>query len=100
MRRDLAPVELRIAVDQVRRRGIAELPVHSGLLEFMEQGVELAQVMRVAELANEVGGTHQRTLLVRVVSIVLPACGDRGRKAGAFDGAGDPCRIETIDGRD
>jgi hypothetical protein len=49
---DLAPIELRIVVDQIGRTAIAELLVNAGFGEFLVERVELARVERIAQLAN------------------------------------------------
>jgi hypothetical protein len=56
MRRDAVPVELRIEIDEIGGRGIAELPVQACFLEFVIQRVGFADVMGIAELADQVGG--------------------------------------------
>src|SRR6201996_3188648 len=84
VRRDAVPEELRIEIDEVGRRGIAELAVQAGFLEFVIQRIRLADVMGIAELADQVGGAQQGGFLVAF--LVLARQG--GGKAGAFDGAG------------
>src|SRR5262245_986148 len=93
MRRDVAPIELRILVDQVRRRFIAELPVQADLLEFVVKRVDFPQVMRIAELTDEVGTPQQRPLLVDARLVV------RGRvwEAREIDRACDSVAVELLD---
>src|SRR5262245_28047356 len=70
VRRDVAPIELRILVDEVRRRFIAELPVQTDLFEFVEKRIGFPQIVRIAELTDEVGTPQQRPLLVHVGVVV------------------------------
>lgn len=44
---NLAPIELRIMVDQIGRRAIAELLVNAGFGEFVKERVQLAGIERV-----------------------------------------------------
>src|SRR5829696_3994279 len=57
--RDTVPVEVGIALDQVGRRGIAELAVEADLLELVEQRVRLLQVERVSQLTDQVRCQHE-----------------------------------------
>ena len=59
---DLAPEETWVFVSEVGRAGITELRVASDFLEFMKQGVELALVERIGELADEIRGSQQTCL--------------------------------------
>src|SRR3954469_17369855 len=59
MWRDAVPIELRILVHEVRRRIIPELLVQSALLEFVVEGVGFSQIIRVAKLTDEIGGSQQ-----------------------------------------
>jgi hypothetical protein len=43
---------------------VAKLPIHSNLFEFIVQRVGFAQIMRIPELSDEIGSTHQQTLIV------------------------------------
>ncbi len=63
---DAAPEKPRILIDDVGRRGIAQLPVHADFVELEEQGVRLARVERIAHLADQVGGAHQPALQRRL----------------------------------
>src|SRR5882672_1663586 len=67
MRRNVVPVKLRISVREIGRRGVAKLPIHSDLFELMVERVRLAQIMRVAELSDEIGSAHQQAFLVPCV---------------------------------
>src|SRR5579871_1821945 len=90
VRRHAVPVELRVEVDEVGRRGIAELAVHPGLLEFVIERVRLADVVGIAELADQVGGAQQRCFLVVFLFFAWNGC----RKARALDRARDPPLVE------
>ena len=57
--RDHVPIELRIFVDDIGRRFVAQFLVHADFFEFAEQRVGFAQVMRVSELTNEIRRPHQ-----------------------------------------
>src|SRR4051812_7850677 len=58
--RDRVPVELRIFVDDVRRRVVTEPLVETDLLEFVEQRIGLLQVAGIAELPDEIGCPQQQ----------------------------------------
>src|SRR6266508_2727974 len=92
-RRNAVPVELRIAVDEVRGRAVAELAVQAGLLELVVERVGLAQIVRVAELADEIGGAQQRALLCNL--LVLRRNGNR--EARALDRARDASGVQKLD---
>src|SRR5260370_11556451 len=62
--RHAVPVELRIFVDDVGGAVVAELAVEAGLFELAIERVGLADIMRIAELPDQVGGSQQRSLLV------------------------------------
>src|SRR5262249_60304857 len=87
------PVELGIEIDEVRRRAIAELTVHARLLELVIERVRLAQIMRIAELADEVGGAEQGTLFLDL--LVLRR--DRNREASALDRTSNALGVEHVD---
>ena len=53
---DLAPIELRIVIDQIGRTTISELLVNAGFDEFVVERVQLARIERIAQLANEIAG--------------------------------------------
>ena len=53
---DAVPVELWVLVDEIGRRLVAELAVEAGLLEFVVERVGLADVVRIAELPDQIGG--------------------------------------------
>ena len=61
-RLDLGPEEAGIVIGHVGRRAVAQELVDADLLELVEQRIELAGVERIAELADEVGGAHERRL--------------------------------------
>src|SRR5260363_277582 len=65
VRRDAVPIELRVAMDDVGRRIIAELAVDADLLELVVQRIGLADVVRIAELPDEICGADDRLLLDR-----------------------------------
>ena len=59
MWRDAVPIKLRISIHEVRRRFIAELLVQSTLFKFVVKGVGFSQIIRVAKLTDEIGGSQQ-----------------------------------------
>ena len=59
MHRDAIPEKARIPVNQVRRRGIAELPVHSGLFELEVECIGFTGVHRIPELTDQIGSLDQ-----------------------------------------
>src|SRR6516225_11015122 len=67
VRRDALPVELRIEIGEIRRRSVAELLIHADLFELVIECIRLAQVMRVAELPDQIGPAHQQSLLALFV---------------------------------
>src|SRR5215469_11780024 len=62
--RHAVPVELRIFVDDVGGAVVAELAVEAGFFELVIERVRLADIMRIAELSDQVGGSQQGSLLV------------------------------------
>src|SRR5215471_19249900 len=50
---DLAPIELRIVVDQIGGVSIAELLVNTGFREFVVERVQFAGIERIAQLADQ-----------------------------------------------
>src|SRR5262245_19219360 len=87
---DLAPKEARVSVGEVGRAGIAETRIAADLLEFMREGIEIAWIERVGELAAEVGRPQQAGLGVRLgVVLVLGH-----REACMLDGAADAIRVD------
>src|SRR5262245_803965 len=95
MRRDVAPIELGIFVDQVRRRFITELPVQTDLFEFVEKRIGFPQIVRIAELTDEVGTPQQRPLFVHVRVVVRR----RVWEACKPDRACDSLPVELLDRR-
>ena len=94
VRRDAVPVELRVLVDEIGRVVVAELAVEPGLLELVVERVGLADVVRVAELADQVGGAEQARLLV---DLARPRPARCSGKRVPFDRAGDPRRVEKLE---
>src|ERR1700684_4024479 len=60
LRSDVVPVELRVLVDDVCGRIVAELLVQTDFLKFVEQCVCLSQVIGIAELTYEIGSAQQQ----------------------------------------
>src|SRR5215813_14239163 len=57
VRRDVVPIKLRIFVNDVRRRLIAELLVQTDLLKFVVERIRFSQIVRVAKLTDEICGS-------------------------------------------
>jgi hypothetical protein len=60
---------LRVFVDQVRRRCVAELPIQADFLEFVVERIGFPQIMRIAQLTNQIGGAQQRGVLLDVMIV-------------------------------
>src|ERR1700682_4538895 len=82
MRCHAVPVELRIAIDDVGGRIIAKLAIHADLLELMVERIGLPDVIRIAELPDEIGCANDRGLLAMLLAF-------DGRKWGSFDRHGN-----------
>src|SRR6516164_1352660 len=61
---DLAPIKLRIVVDEIGGARIVELLVNAGFSEFVKERVELARVERVAQLADQIAGSNQTSVRI------------------------------------
>ena len=61
------PIELRIEFGQIRRRVVAELPVHADFLKLVIQGIGFAQVMWITQLTDEIRGAHQRAFFIVLI---------------------------------
>ena len=72
---------------------VAELGGDADLDELVVERVELAGMVGVAELADQVGGAHQGRLAAGLGIIV--AFGDR--KAGELDRPRDPLGVQVLD---
>src|SRR5579859_3598687 len=71
LRRDVVPVELRVLVDDVGRRVVAELLVQADFLEFVEQRIGLSQVVGIAELADQIGRAQQQPLFLDQIVVLV-----------------------------
>ena len=91
MHSNIAPIKLRILISKIGRRTVTELPVHSDFFKLVIQRIGFSEVVRVAELSNEVGGTYEEALF-RVFAVRIV----RRWKSRTFDGAGDPGGIEQF----
>ena len=60
----LFQVELRISVHEIGGRRVAKLLIHSDLFELVIQRVRFAQIVRIAELADEIGRPQQQAFFV------------------------------------
>ena len=86
---------MRVFVDQVGGRFIAELPVQADFLKLVEERVRLPQIVRIAELADQVGGPQQRRILVDLMLVGRGGVGE----ARVLDCARDPRAVELLDRR-
>src|SRR5688572_31536262 len=59
VRRYLGPEELWVLVRKIGRRSIAQALIHADLGEFVEKRVQLSQVERIPELADQIRGAYQ-----------------------------------------
>src|SRR5262249_28704624 len=59
VRRDVVPIKLRIFIDDVRRRLVAELPVQTNLFKFVVKRIGFSQIVRIAKLTDEICGAQQ-----------------------------------------
>src|SRR5271165_6140940 len=93
---DLAPIELRIAVDHIGRTTIAEPLVNAVFDEFVVERVQLARVQRIAQLTDQIAGPDQGRFRVGcgVVFVV------RHWEARELDGARDALLIYEWNGRE
>ena len=88
-RRYTTPKELRILIGEIGWRVIAELLVHSDFFKFVIERIGLAQVMWIAELANEIGGPNEHAFFVAAVVSAK-------RKARRLDGIGDTGSVKQF----
>jgi hypothetical protein len=61
---DLTALELRILISKIGRRSVTELPVHSDFFKLVIKRIGFSEVVRVAELSNEVGSTYKEALFI------------------------------------
>src|SRR5262249_47548240 len=59
VRRDVVPIKLRIFIDDVRRRLVAELPVQTNLFKFVVKRIGFSQIVRIAKLTDEICGSQE-----------------------------------------
>src|SRR6516162_3958204 len=92
---DLAPIKLRIVVDEIGGAAIAELLVNAGFSEFVVERVEFARVERIAQLADQVAGPDQARVRVGggVVFVI------RYWEARQLDSRGDALLVDVRNGR-
>ena len=57
MRTDVVPIKLRIFIDEISRRFIAELPVQTNFFKFVEECIGFSQVVRIAKLTDKICGS-------------------------------------------
>src|SRR5262249_7822812 len=59
VRRDVVPIKLRIFIDDVRRRLVAELPVQTNLFKFVVKRIGFSQIVRITKLTDEICGAQE-----------------------------------------
>src|SRR5262245_20153563 len=69
--RNLAPIETWISVGDVSRALVAKPSVTTDFLELMKERVELARVKRVCKLSNQIRGSHEAGLSIRLAMVVI-----------------------------
>src|SRR5262245_56327281 len=70
LRSDVFPIELRIFVNHVCRRIVAERFVQPDFLKFVEQRICLFEIVGITKLTDQIGGAQQQTLLLDQVVVV------------------------------
>src|SRR5262245_2876999 len=75
VRRDVVPIKLRIFIDDVRRRLIAELPVQTSFFKFVEKRIGFSQIVRIAKLTDEIRGSQEWPYFVNSLLIVILVSG-------------------------
>src|SRR5262245_42927464 len=88
MRRYAVPIKLWIQFGEIGRRSVAEFLIPADFLELVIKRIGFAQILRIAELADEIGGTYQRVLFA--VAVV-------GTMTRALDGVGDTEGVKRFD---
>ena len=89
---DHAPEEARIALGEIGGRLEVEPLGDAGLDELVEQRVQLARIVGIGELADQVGGADQAGLGMGVGVVVVLG----HREAGQLDRPGDPVGVEML----
>src|SRR5262245_37404686 len=57
VRRDVVPIKLRIFIDDVRRRLVAELLVQTNFFKFVVERIRFSQIVWIAKLTDEICGS-------------------------------------------
>ena len=57
VRRDSVPIKLRIFIDDVCWRVIAELLVQTNLFKFVVERIDFSQIVGIAKLTDEIGSS-------------------------------------------
>src|SRR5262245_17720427 len=98
VRRDVVPIKLRIFIDDVRRRLIAELPVQTSFFKFVEKRIGFSQIVRIAQLTDEIRGSQEWPYFVNslLIVILVGRCVWESRES---DRACDPRAVEFLDCR-
>src|SRR5215469_5227059 len=86
---DLAPIELRIVLNEIGWTAVAQLLVNTGFDKLVVERVELARVERIAQLANQIAGSDQASFRVGGGVVVVL----RHWEAGELYGARDPLLV-------
>src|SRR5215218_6092957 len=95
LRRHVSEIKLREFVYDVGGRCVAECPIQSDFLEFVEQGIRFPHVIWVAQLTNQIGSAQQQSfLLVEVIDLLIgwSVIG----KTRIFDRSGNSSRVDCF----
>jgi hypothetical protein len=84
------PVELRIDINEIGRRGVAQLPIDANLFEFRVQSICLAQIMRIPKLPDKIRGAEQHSFFAR--SSIIDR---RRRKTCVLNSVRDPRNVKS-----
>src|SRR5450759_1283826 len=91
MRRYAVPEEGGVLVNNVSRRRISELSIHTDLFKFGIERVRLPRVHRIAKLSHEIGRLDQSWLQ----GPISAGASRPRRKTGHLDRGGNPGRVDT-----
>src|SRR5215469_8252715 len=100
VRRDVVPVKLRIFIDDVRRRLIAELLVQADLFKLVVKRIGFSQIVRIAKLTDEIRGAQEWPYLVKSLLVVILVRGRWVWESRESDRPCDPRAVEFLDCRD
>src|SRR5215471_1119555 len=100
VRRDVVPIKLRIFIDDVRRRLIAELLVQTSLFKFVVKRIGFSQIVRIPKLTDEICGSQEWPYFVNSLLVIILVSGRWVWESRESDRTCDPCAVEFLDCRD